>query len=244
MDSAVALTRVSTHKNLAVRQIVETMSTALHYTKSGTRSQHVSIKTWHKRSRNIREYRERKARIVCEQHFDSLNRLMNPVKKCCWNASFVSLFLFIFVRKFLVNLRTVYTCHEQLARLLWTLSRGKCVKSKVLLSERGRSAKELKGDYWSRSRRLRHIAPSPTFNSVTIFSNGVSMRGLVSITWKTGRNEQDEKLDSALSRDRRQPPRTKNFFKFSNCTLGSKNIKLKQVAHQMLVITALISMIT
>ena len=59
--SAVALTQISaysTHINLAVGKLMEAMCTA--YAKSGTRSQHVSNKTWHKRSRKAREYVEGK----------------------------------------------------------------------------------------------------------------------------------------------------------------------------------------
>ena len=58
------------------------------YAKSGTRSQHVSNYTWGKRSRKAREYCERKARIVCEQHFSiSLYRVSD--KRCFWNAPFI-----------------------------------------------------------------------------------------------------------------------------------------------------------
>ena len=56
-STAVALTHISaysTHKNLAVHKIMEVMRSA--YAKNGTRSQHVSNKTWRKRSWNIREY--------------------------------------------------------------------------------------------------------------------------------------------------------------------------------------------
>ena len=67
-----------------------------------------------------------KVRIVCEEQFISLNRLMNLVVKVLLkNAAFVSLFLFvgthfrIFVRKFLVHLRTMYASPQKLARRLW-----------------------------------------------------------------------------------------------------------------------------
>ena len=81
INSGVGLTQISayiTHKNRAVHKIMEAMHTA--YAKVGAQSQHVSNCTWGKRSGNVREYRERKARIVCE-HFLSQNRLMNPVVK-------------------------------------------------------------------------------------------------------------------------------------------------------------------
>ena len=65
----------STHTNLAVRKIMDVMRAP--YAKSCILSQHVSNYTWDKRSRKAREYCERKACIVCEQHFIiSLNRLM------------------------------------------------------------------------------------------------------------------------------------------------------------------------
>ena len=77
-----ALTQISayiTHKNLAIRKIMEAIRNA--YAKSGIRSQHVSNYTWGKRPRKALECCGREARIVCEQHFISLNRLMNPVEK-------------------------------------------------------------------------------------------------------------------------------------------------------------------
>ena len=55
-----------THKNPAVRKIMEAMRTAS--AKNRTRSQHVSNKTWRRRSQNIREC-ERKVCIVCEERF-------------------------------------------------------------------------------------------------------------------------------------------------------------------------------
>ena len=52
------------------------------YAKTGTRSQQVSNYTsWGQRTRKASECCERKARIVCEQRFISLNRLMNPLVK-------------------------------------------------------------------------------------------------------------------------------------------------------------------
>ena len=65
--SATTLTQISgyiTHKNLAVRKIMEAMRTV--YAKNGTQSQHVSNKTWGKLSWNVRESCERKACIVCK----------------------------------------------------------------------------------------------------------------------------------------------------------------------------------
>ena len=70
---------------------MEVMRTA--YAKSEIRSQHVSNGTWGKRSRKAREYRERKARIVCEGHFSiSLSRVIPPAccdcdRKMCWDSS-------------------------------------------------------------------------------------------------------------------------------------------------------------
>ena len=57
------------------------------YAKSGIQSQHVSNYTRGKRSRKAREYYERKARIVCEQHFDcvSLHRLL--AVKVLWKCA-------------------------------------------------------------------------------------------------------------------------------------------------------------
>ena len=95
----VALTHISactTHKNLAVRKIMEAMRTA--YTKSGTRSQRASNYARGKRSRKAREYCERKARIVCEQHFISLNRLMNPVEKSAFEMRHSCLYFLSLVR--------------------------------------------------------------------------------------------------------------------------------------------------
>ena len=87
---------------------------------------------WGNRSRTACEYCERKARIVCELNiFISLKLLDEPCCKGCFrNASFISLFLFvgtrflIFVRKFLVILRTVYASSQKLERLLsgWELN--------------------------------------------------------------------------------------------------------------------------
>ena len=79
-------------KNLGVRLIMETMCTV--YAKNGTRSQHVSNYSTGKRSQKAREYCERKACIVCKEHFISLNLLMNPVVKVllkcviCFSISF------------------------------------------------------------------------------------------------------------------------------------------------------------
>ena len=84
---------------------MEVMRTAC--VKSGTRSQHVSNYTW-----RIGTYCTR----VCGYFAES--------ERCFWTASFVSLFLFvgthfrIFVRKFLVHLRTVYASPQKLARPL------------------------------------------------------------------------------------------------------------------------------
>ena len=64
----------TTHKNLAVRKIMEVMRTA--YAKSGIQSQHISNYTWGKRSRKAHEYCERNARIVCEQHLSILLRIV------------------------------------------------------------------------------------------------------------------------------------------------------------------------
>ena len=60
--TAVALTHISAysaHKNLGARKIMEAMRTA-----NGTRSLHVSNKTWRKRSRNLREYVKRKRALL------------------------------------------------------------------------------------------------------------------------------------------------------------------------------------
>ena len=57
LPPAVALTRTSayiTHKNLDVRKIMEAMRTA--HAKNGTQVQHISNKTWRKRSWNIPEH--------------------------------------------------------------------------------------------------------------------------------------------------------------------------------------------
>ena len=48
---------------------------------NGPRFYHVSNYSSGKRSRKVREYCERKARIVCQERFISLNHLMNPVVK-------------------------------------------------------------------------------------------------------------------------------------------------------------------
>ena len=111
--SAVALTQISaygTHKNLAVRKIMEAMRTAC--AKSRIRSWRVSNYTWGKRSRKMREYCERKARIVCEPHFSiSLNRMMavKVLLKCAIHFSIslvrISEFLYANVSS---TFRTVY----------------------------------------------------------------------------------------------------------------------------------------
>ena len=82
--TAVAFTQISayvTHKNLAVRKIMEAMRTA--YAKNGTRSQHFSNKTIDANDHGTYSTRvcERKSRIVGEEHFIWLNRLMNLVVK-------------------------------------------------------------------------------------------------------------------------------------------------------------------
>ena len=104
--AAVVLTQISAyimHKNLAVRKIMEVMRTV--YAKNGTWSQHVSNKTWRKRSRNIIcEYVKGKCTII------SLNRLMNLVLSDTGAFEMHHSFIYFFslVCKFLVDLHTLY----------------------------------------------------------------------------------------------------------------------------------------
>ena len=63
-------------KTSCVLKLVEEIGTAS--AKIGTGSRHVSNYKWAEWSRKAREYCERKARIVCEQHFISPNRLVSP----------------------------------------------------------------------------------------------------------------------------------------------------------------------
>ena len=67
------------------------------YAKTGTQFQHVSNNTWGKRSRMVREYPERKACIICEEHSMSpLSCFANPIGEgIFWSASFLSFFFFI-----------------------------------------------------------------------------------------------------------------------------------------------------
>ena len=91
---------IFTHKNLAVRRIVEAMRTA--YAKSGTRS--------HCASKRMRQTITEGTRALW---WESAHRLgttfLNQHRKCFWNVSLVSPLLFIgthfriFVRKLLVH---------------------------------------------------------------------------------------------------------------------------------------------
>ena len=98
-NPGVALTQISaftTHKNLAVRKIMEAMHTL--------------------------EYFERKARIICEQHLISLNRLMNPVVKELFKCVIrfpipFRWYAFLnFCTQVLIHLRTVCASPQKLAR--------------------------------------------------------------------------------------------------------------------------------
>ena len=66
------------HKNLAVRKIMEAMHTA--YTKNGSRSQHISNRTWHTWSWNICKNVEVK-RVSFAKNILLLNRLMDSMVK-------------------------------------------------------------------------------------------------------------------------------------------------------------------
>ena len=114
--SAIALTQLSEyiiHKNLAVHKIMEAMHTA--HTKSGTVSIHLKL--------HMKQTITEQQAFGKDITFHWLNRLMNLMVKRFWNASFVSLFLFvdthsqIFVRKF-VHLRKVYASSQNLAQPL------------------------------------------------------------------------------------------------------------------------------
>ena len=118
---AVALTQISaysTHKNLAVRKIIEAMRTA--YAK---KRDSVSRHPKQNMTQTITEHTrvcEKKARIVCEEHFISLN--LNGAFEM--RHSFLYWLFFgthfrIFVRKFLVHLRTASP--QKLARPLHTI---------------------------------------------------------------------------------------------------------------------------
>ena len=80
-----------THNTLAVRKIMNAMPTA--YARSGTRSQHASKYTW---LRKTREYI-----MVKEKRPTFANLLFRLIvwwtlwQRCLWNASFVSLFIFV-----------------------------------------------------------------------------------------------------------------------------------------------------
>ena len=79
-------------------------------TKMGTRCQHVSNKTWSKRSQKIREYVKGKRRtFYFAESFD--DAFISPFL-------FVGTHFWIFVRKFLDHLRTVYASPQKLARPL------------------------------------------------------------------------------------------------------------------------------
>ena len=68
------------------------------------------------------EYFERKARIVCEQHFVSPNRFLNSVVKVllrcviCFPFFSVGTHFRIFVCQFLIHSRTMYASPQKLAR--------------------------------------------------------------------------------------------------------------------------------
>ena len=108
------------HKNLAVRKLMEVIVTV--YTKSGF-SLTTSQTARGRRSQKADKYRERKAHIVCEQHFSiSLNRLM-VVNKGAFEMRhlflyFVGTYFRISVCKCLIHLHTVYASPQQLARPL------------------------------------------------------------------------------------------------------------------------------
>ena len=99
---------------------MEAMCTA--YAKSGTRSQHFSNCTWGKRSQKARVCCEWKAQIVCEEHFISVNRFMNPVVKVLFKCvirfsiSFRWCAFPNFCTQFLVHFRTVYASPQKSAR--------------------------------------------------------------------------------------------------------------------------------
>ena len=88
LPPAVALTRTSayiTHKNLDVRKIMEAMRTA-HAKKRDTGSTHLKQNMTQKIMEHTRACK-RKARIACEEHFISLNRLINLVVKVLLKCS-------------------------------------------------------------------------------------------------------------------------------------------------------------
>ena len=96
----------SMHENLAVPKIMEVMRTE--YTKSGIQSQHTSNYTRQTMTEGTQVRCERKACIVCEEHFSvSLNRLMlvKVVLVCYSFLYFVRMHFQILVCKFLVHLR-------------------------------------------------------------------------------------------------------------------------------------------
>ena len=82
--------RVVRQKILAVRKIMETMRTYA--------SQHVSNYSSGKRWRKAREYGERKARIVCEEHFYFAESFDEPGGKGAFKMSNSFLYLFSLVR--------------------------------------------------------------------------------------------------------------------------------------------------
>ena len=109
--SGAALMHISAyvpHKNLAVRK------------NNGSNAYSVCRKMG--LGLNTLEYFGRKVSIVCEQHFISLNRLMNPVVNFKVLLKYVIRHSFrwycthfqTFVRKFLIHLHLVYTPPQKL----------------------------------------------------------------------------------------------------------------------------------
>ena len=101
-DSRVTLTQTSvyiTHKNLAVRKIMEVMHTM--YAKSGTWSQQVSNYTKANDHGKALKCCERISHIVCEQNFVSQNRLLNLGVKVLFRChSLIILYFFSLASNF------------------------------------------------------------------------------------------------------------------------------------------------
>ena len=104
---------------------MEVMRTA--YEKSWIQSQHVSWpnSTRDRQSRKTREYCESK-RIVYEQHFKYRESFggKGPFEMRHSFLYFVGMHFRIFVRKFLVHLRTAYASPQKLARYRWVWYAG------------------------------------------------------------------------------------------------------------------------